>query len=111
MRKGLAIGAICVKPEDLTNDAWAKGVIGKCSSVTLLNSTGTNTDVGATGCEAGNGLSAGGHGKFHLVDSQHLTGTMDVTLSGGSGSPGNTSLQMQGVYTSKWVSATCSAGM
>lgn len=101
----------CVKPEDLTSDAWAKGVIGKCSSVTVLNSTGTDTDVEAADCEAGNGMTAAGHGKFHLVDSQHLTGTMDVTFSGGGGLPGNTSLQMHGVYTSKWVAATCPAGM
>ena len=97
----------CVRPKDLASDGWAKDVIGKCSSVTVLKSTGTDTDVEAKGCDAGSGMMAEGHGKFHLADSEHLTGTMDVTFSGSTPFAGNGSVHMDADYTSKWIGATC----
>ncbi|HLV94211.1 MAG TPA: hypothetical protein VKS44_03385 [Candidatus Acidoferrales bacterium] len=57
----------CVKADELTRNEWAKSLAGlKCSSVTVLKSTGADTDVQAKGCEAGNGMAAEGHGTFHL---------------------------------------------
>ena len=101
----------CVRPKDLAGDAWAKNVVGKCSSVNVLKSTGTDTNVEAKGCSAGNGMTAEGHGKFHLVDSEHLTGTMDVTFSGNTPFSGNGPVHMLADYTSKWVGASCPAEM
>lgn len=97
----------CVKPEDLSRETWAKSVVGKCSSVTVLKSTGTDTDVEAKQCDAGNGMTAEGHGTFHLADSSHLSGSMDVTLSGNPFG-GTDPLRVHTNYTSKWIGATCS---
>lgn len=101
----------CVKPENLARNGWTKKMIGKCASVTVLNSTATDVDVEASGCDAGNGMTAGGRGKFHLVDSTHLTGTMDVTFTGATPFGNNSPIQMHAHYVSDWVSATCPADM
>ena len=102
----------CVKPKDLTSDAWTNGLAGlKCSSVTVLKSTGTDMDVQGKGCNAGNGMTAEGHGKFHVLDSEHVTGTMDVTFSGSTPFGGNGPVHMLANYDSKWIGATCPADM
>jgi hypothetical protein len=96
----------CVRPEDLTH-SWAKDIIGKCSQVTVLNSTGTDADVEAKDCQVGGGTTAEGRGKFHLADSEHLTGSLDITFSGPNPMGGNGPLHLHADYTSSWVSATC----
>jgi uncharacterized protein DUF3617 len=102
----------CVKPEQLSKDQWAKGLAGyKCSSMTVLKSTGTDVDVQATGCDVSNGMTAGGHGKFHMVDSGHLTGSMDVTFSGNTPFGDSGSVHMHADYTSNWIGASCPADM
>lgn len=102
----------CVKPEQLSKDQWAKGLSGyKCSSMTVLKSTGTDVDVQATGCDAGNGMTAEGHGKFHMVDSGHLIGSMDVTFSGNTPFGDSGSVHMHADYTSNWIGASCPANM
>jgi hypothetical protein len=101
----------CVKADDLTRNQWAKGLAGlKCSSVTVLSSTGTDTDVQAKGCDVGDRMTADGHGKFHLTDSGHLTGSMDVTFNGNSPF-GSGPLQMHADYTSAWIGASCPADL
>lgn len=102
----------CLKPEQLTRNEWAKGIVGlKCSSVTVLKSTASDTDVQAKGCQAGNGMTAEGHGKFHLANSGHLTGTMDVTFSGNTPFGGNGPVQMHTDFNSTWIGATCPANL
>lgn len=102
----------CVKPEQLSKDQWAKGLAGyKCSSMTVLKSTGSDVDVQATGCDVSNGMTAGGHGKFHMVDSGHLTGSMDVTFSGNTPFGDSGSVHMHADYTSNWIGASCPADM
>jgi len=102
----------CVKPEQLSKDQWAKGLAGyKCSSMTVLKSTGTDVDVQATGCDVSNGMTAEGHGKFHMVDSGHLTGSMDVTFSGNTPFGDSGSVHMHADYTSNWIGASCPADM
>lgn len=102
----------CVTPEQLSKNEWAKGLAGyKCSSMTVLKSTGTDVDVQAKGCEAGNGMTADGHGKFHMVDSGHLTGTMDVTFNGNTPFGNNGSVHMHADYTSNWIGASCPANL
>lgn len=98
----------CVKPKDLASNAWTKNMLGKCSSVTVLKSTGTDTDVEAKDCAMGNGMTAEGHGKFHLADSGHLTGMMDVTFSGNTPFAGSGPVHLLANYTSKWIGASCS---
>jgi hypothetical protein len=82
-----------------------------CSSVTVLDSTATDTDVQATGCSAGNGMTAEGRGKFHLLDSGDVTGSMDVTFSGSTPFGGNGAVHMHSDFTSKWIGATCPADL
>jgi hypothetical protein len=102
----------CTKPEELTRNEWAKGIIGlKCSSVTVLRSTATDTDIAAKGCEAGNGMTAEGHGKFHLAGSGQLTGTMDVTFTGNTPFGGNGPVQMHSDFNSTWIGASCPADL
>jgi Protein of unknown function (DUF3617) len=94
----------CVKPEDLSTAAWAtEGSRLKCSSWTVLKSTGTEMEVKADGCEMGYGMTARGHGNFNLQDSEHLTGSIDYTVTGNG-----QALQGHASYTSKWIGATCS---
>ena len=61
---------------------------------------GTDVDVQATGCDVSNGMTAEGHGKFHMVDSGHLTGSMDVTFSGNTPFGESGPVQMHADYTS-----------
>ena len=50
------------------------------------------------------GMSAEVHGKIHVQDSEHGTGTMAVALTGN----GQT-MEGDASYSGKWIGATCSA--
>jgi hypothetical protein len=97
----------CVKPADLSGHTWARDVVGKCSSVTVLKSTSTDADIEASNCQVGGGMTAEGRGTFHLADSEHLTGKLDITFSGNNPFGGNGPLHMHAEYTSQWAAATC----
>lgn len=97
----------CVKTKDLNTNPWAEGSHEKCAW-TALNSTGTDMEVQGTSCELGKnyGMTADVHGKIHVLDSEHGTGSMTVTLTGnGQTMNGHAS------YTGKWITATCPASM
>jgi uncharacterized protein DUF3617 len=97
----------CVKPKDLSTNPWGNGSSEKCTW-TAVNSTGTDMDVRATGCDLGKdyGMTAEVHGKIHVLDSEHGTGSMEVILTGnGQTMNGHAS------YTGKWIAPTCPAGM
>ena len=79
--------------------------------MTVLQSTASDIDVVGKDCEVGNGMTAEGHGKFHMADSGHLTGSMEVTFNGGSPLGGNGSVHMLANYTSNWIGATCPADL
>lgn len=93
----------CVTANNLNSNPWADNSRDKCTW-TALNSTGTNMDVRATGCQIGNdfGMTAEVHGKIHAVDSEDGTGSMDITLTGN----GQT-MRGHASYTGKWISASC----
>lgn len=99
----------CVTPEQLTRSQWTKGLT-KCSSVTVLKSTGTDIDVEMKGCGK---MMAEGHGKFHLADPGHLTGSVDMTmiLNGNTPFGGNGPIHSHTDFTSIWIGATCPADM
>jgi hypothetical protein len=72
----------------------------------VLSSTGTDMELQGTSCDLGKdfGMSAQVHGKIHIVDPTHGTGTFDITLTGnGQTITGHTS------YTGKWVQASCTS--
>ena len=93
----------CVTTKDLNTNPWANGSGDDCTW-TVLNSTSTDMEVQAVGCDFGknSGMTAEVHGKIHLLDAENGTGSMEVTLTGN----GQT---MHGVatYTGKWSSASC----
>lgn len=95
----------CVKPKDLSSNPWADGSRDKCVWK-ALNSTGTDMDVQATSCNMGKeyGLTADIHGKIHVIDSEHGTGSMEVTLTGN----GQT-MHGHATYTGNWIGPTCPA--
>lgn len=98
----------CVSLEDLSNNPWSEGTGQKCTW-TVLKSTETDMEIQGS-CdlsqEWGMPMTAQGHGTIHLVDSEHGTGSEDLTLSGnGMTAKGHAS------YTGKWIGATCPAGM
>jgi len=97
----------CVKPKDLSSNPWAEGSHDKCKW-TALNSTGTDMDVQATGCEMGKnyGMTADVHGKIHVLDSEHGTGSMEITMTGNG-----QNMHGHATYTGKWIGATCPADM
>jgi len=97
----------CVKPRNLSSNPWAEGSHDTCKW-TALNSTGTDMEVQATGCDMGKdyGMTADIHGKIHVVDSEDGTGSMDITLTGN----GQT-MHGHATYTGKWVAASCPADM
>ena len=101
----------CVKPEDLNTDVWLSGNGAglKCASWNVLKSTDTDEEMEGKSCDAGNGMTADGHGTIHLSDPGHLTGSIDATFNGVTGN-GN-AVQMHASYTSTWIGATCPANM
>ena len=96
----------CVKSADLTTNPWADGS-GQHCRWTVLKSTGTDMEVKGTSCDLGNdaGMSAEIHGTIHVVDPEHGTGSMQITMSG----DGQT-LNGQASYTGKWIAARCPDG-
>jgi hypothetical protein len=102
----------CVTPEQLSKNEWAKGLAGyKCSSMTVVTSTGTEVKVQATGCDVSNGMTAAGGGHFRLSGPEHLTGWMDVTFSGNTPFGNSGSVHMRADYISNWIGATCPANV
>jgi len=97
----------CIKPKDLSTSQWVTGF--KCSSWTVLKSTGTDVEAVGKACEMGNGMTADGHGKFHAQDSEHLTGVIDGDFTGFTGN--GSKVHLHANYTSKWLGATCPADM
>ena len=95
----------CVKPKDLNSNEWILGF--KCSTWTVLSSTGTDMDVQAKACEVGHGMTADGHVKLHLGDSEHLTGSIDIDFTGFN--PNGSAVHVHGDYSSQWLGATCPA--
>lgn len=97
----------CVKPKDLSSNPWGDGSHDKCTW-TAVNSTGTDMDVRATGCDLGKnyGMTAEVHGKIHVLDSEHGTGSMVITVTGN----GQT-MNGHATYTGKWIGASCPADM
>lgn len=102
----------CLKPKDLNPNQWTtKGFGLKCSSMTVTKSTGTDLQAQGKGCDVGDGMTADGSGNFHVSsDSEHVTGSIDVTFSG-STPFGNGPLHWTANYTSNWVGSTCPANM
>jgi hypothetical protein len=99
----------CLKGS-LDANAWAADLARvKCSSLTVLKSTGTDLEVQGKGCDAGNGITANGLVKFHVLDSEHVAGTADATASGNTPFGGSGSLHAD--YSDKWLGATCPADM
>jgi hypothetical protein len=94
----------CVTAQNLTSNPWAEGSGDRCVW-TVLNSTGTDMEVQATGCSLGNGMTAQVHGHIHILDSQDGTGSMTLAVNAGSGQTFNG----QATYTGKWVNSTCPA--
>ncbi len=93
----------CITPKDLSTNEWVTGF--KCSSWTVLKSTGIAMEAEGKACDVGNGMTAAGHGEFHALDSKHLTGAIDADFTGftGNGSP----VHLHADYTSNWLGATC----
>jgi hypothetical protein len=93
----------CVTTQSLSTNPWANGSGDNCTW-TVLNSTSTDMEVSGTGCNFGgnSGMTGGVHGTIHVVDSEHGSGSMAISVTGN----GQT---MQGMasYTGQWVSATC----
>lgn len=98
----------CLSSEGLDANEWAQDLARiKCSSLTVLKSTGTDLEVQGKGCDAGNGVTADGHVKFHALDSEHVTGTVDATASN---TPFGGSASLHADYTDIWLGTTCPAG-
>ena len=95
----------CVTTKDLQTNPWANGSEDHCTW-SVLNSTSTDMEVQATGCDFGEefGMTAEVHGKIHVLDSENGTGSMTVTLTGS----GQT-LHGLASYTGKWINASCTA--
>jgi hypothetical protein len=95
----------CVTTKDLKTNPWTNGSEDHCTW-TVLNSTSTDMEVQATGCDFGEsfGMTAEVHGKIHILDSENGSGSMTVTMSGS----GQT-LHGLASYTGKWVTASCAA--
>ena len=94
----------CITPKDLGTNEWVIGF--KCSSWTVLKSTGTDMEAEGKACDVGNGMTADGHGEFHAPDSKHLTGAIDADFTGFAG---NSIVHLHADYTSNWLGATCPA--
>ena len=97
----------CVKQKDLNTNAWVneKAAV-KCSSWTVLKSTGSDMELEGNGCGLGNGMTASGRGNIHVADSEHITAVIDYTVTGSG-----MAIQGHATHTSKWIGATCPADL
>lgn len=91
----------CVTTKDLSTNPWTNGSGDNCTW-TALNSTSTDMEVKATGCEFGRNMTADVHGQIHVQDSENGAGSVTITLTGN----GQT---LHGIakYAGRWVSASC----
>lgn len=97
----------CLESKGLDADAWTQDLARiKCSSLTVVKSTGTDLEVQGKGCDAGNGITADGRVAFHASDSEHVTGSVDAIASN---TPFGSNASVHADYNDQWVGATCPA--
>lgn len=97
----------CVTKEELENNPWNKPEE-KCNW-TVVNSTGSDMEVKTNSCTAGKNVGMTQTNvdlKIHVVDSENVQATMQLTSTGNN----DTALVGSGTYTGKWLGATCPAG-
>jgi len=93
----------CITKEDLNKYPFSDPK--QNCSYNVLTSTGSKMDVSGT-CTENNGMKTNFTMRLQALDSENVTGTGQVAISGG----GHT---MNGNYTGtgKWLSPSCPAGM
>jgi len=98
----------CITEKGL-NTSWVQGD-NNCKW-TVLKSTATELEVQGTNCKMANqvmgrsqGLTSEGLFKIHVLDSEHLQGSIHGTATGNG-----VNATMDGSYKGKWISATCPA--
>ncbi len=97
----------CVTKEELESNAWNKPEE-KCDW-TVVTSTGSDMEVKTTACTAGKNqgmMQTNVDLKIHVVDSENVQATMQLTSNGNNG----TTMVGSGTYTGKWLGASCPAG-
>lgn len=96
----------CLTAKDLNTNPFTNGPDEKCTW-TVLTSTGSDMEVKGTGCEAGKeyGMNTTVNLKLHAVDNENVQGSLQGTATGN----GQT-VNLNGNYTGKWMSASCPAG-
>ena len=97
----------CVTKEELENNPWNKPDE-KCDWA-VVNSTGSDMEVKTNSCTAGKNvgmMQTNVDLKIHVVDSENVQATMQLTSTGNNG----TTMVGNGTYTGKWLGATCPAG-
>ena len=96
----------CITTKDLNTNPWVNGPEEKCTW-TVVNSTGTDMEVKGTSCEAGKeyGMNTNIDLKLHAVDSENVKASMQ-----GSSTGNGQTMNVNGTFTGKWMSASCPAG-
>lgn len=92
----------CVTAKDLNTNPFDKDC-----DWTVLNSTGSDMDLRETSCAMGKneGMKTDATFKIHVLDSEHAKASGAGTTTGnGQTVNGN------GIYTGKWIGASCPAG-
>jgi len=90
----------CVTPKNL-NTPWGKGD-NNCRW-TVVKSTSSDLEVHGSGCRAGAGSNTDVDVKIHAIDPTHVRAVMHGTQTGGG-----VNATMDGNYTGKFISASCS---
>jgi hypothetical protein len=90
----------CIRAKDLNSNPWAEPE--HHCAWTVLKSNGTDMELRGASCQLEDGSTADAHGTIHLSDSEHGTGTFDLTLTNN----GQT-IKGHSTYTGKWLGATC----
>lgn len=94
----------CVTKEDLNKNPLGKPD-DRCPW-TVVTSTGTDMEIRTSSCPLENGGVKGDVNlKFHVVDSENVTASMQATAAGN----GQTA-KFGGTYKGKWLGATCPDG-
>ena len=95
---------LCLTAEKLATGAFDSAPDEECKR-TVTGSTATSMDV-KEACTSKANPGATGNATLHVqvIDPQNVKGTLATTLS-----MGGRSMQMNGTFTSKWVSADCGA--
>ena len=95
---------ICITAEKLATGAFDSAPDQECKR-TVTGSTASSMDV-KEACASKDNPGMTGNGTLHIqvIDPQNVKGTLATTLS-----MGGRSMQMNGTFTSKWVSADCGA--